>query len=156
MARIDEAAELGRIARLGRNCPLRHLRAATRVMEQIFDGVLKPSGLRGSQLSVLAVTALMGPANVSTLAERLVMDRTTLTRNLKPLERRGLLKVATGKDRRTREVSLTPEGEQVLAQVVPLWETSQSLVIEELGNRWHRELLGNLSEVESLGTSGSS
>ena len=153
MAGTNEGIDLQKIANLGRRCPLGRLRMATRVMEQIFDEVLKPSGLRGSQLPVLAVTALIGPTNISSIAERLVMDRTTLTRNLKPLERRGLIKVATGDDRRTREVSLTPEGERVMVQVMPLWESSQNLVIDELGNRWHRELLDTLSEVASLGSS---
>ena len=156
MVDTNEAINTKQIARLGRSCPLGHLRRATRVMEHIFDEILRPSGLKGSQLSVLAVTALFGPTNISNLAEQLTMDRTTLTRSLKPLERQGLIKVATGGDRRTKEVSLTPVGEQLMAQVMPLWEASQKLVIEELGNRWHRELLGNLSEVESLGTSGRS
>ena len=156
MASVKEPIDSAKIARLGRSCPLGHLRRATRMMERIFDKVLRPSGLRGSQLPVLAVTALIGPATMSNLAERLVMDRTTLTRNLKPLEKRGLIKIAAGEDRRTREVSLTPEGEQVMTQVMPLWESSQKLVIEELGNRWHRELMENLSEVKSLGRPGSS
>ncbi len=153
---MKEPIDSAKIARLGQSCPLGHLRMATRMMEHIFDKILRPSGLRGSQLPVLAVTALIGPATMSNLAERLVMDRTTLTRNLKPLEKRGLLKISVGQDRRTREVSLTPEGERVLTQAVPLWEASQKLVIEELGNRWHRELMENLSEVKSLAHSGSS
>ena len=151
MAGTTEPIDFETIARLGRSCPLGHLRMATRMMEQVYDKILRPSGLRGSQLPLLAVTALMGPATMSNLAERLVMDRTTLTRNLKPLEKRGLIKIATGEDRRTREVSLAPEGEQVMTEVMPLWESSQKLVIEELGNRWHRELMVNLSEVESFG-----
>ena len=156
MADMHETIDPREIVRLGQSCPLRHLRQSTRVMEHIFDETLRPSGLRGSQLPVLAVTAVVGPTNISSLAERLVMDRTTLTRNLKPLVRRGLVQIATGGDRRTREVSLTAEGERVMAQVMPLWEAAQNLVIQELGNRWHRELLGNLSEVESLASSGSS
>ena len=156
MADMQVTIDPREIVRLGQSCPLRHLRQSTRVMEHIFDETLRPSGLRGSQLPVLAVTAVIGPTNISSLAERLVMDRTTLTRNLKPLERRGLIRIATGEDRRTREVSLTPKGAQVMAQVMPLWESSQNLVIEELGNRWHRELLGALSEVESFGTAYSS
>ncbi len=151
-----ESIDFEKIARLGRSCPLGQLRMATRMMEHIFDQILKPSGLRGSQLPLLAVTALIGPATMSNLAERLVMDRTTLTRNLKPLEKRGLIKIAIGEDRRTREVSLTPAGEQAIAEVMPLWESSQRLVIEELGNRWHTELMENLSEVESFGHAGRS
>ena len=156
MASKHGSIDFKKVASLGQSCPLGHLRKATRIMEHIFDETLRPSGLRGSQLAVLAVTALVGPTNMSSMAERLVMDRTTLTRNLKPLERRGLIKIATGEDRRTRDVSLTAEGERVMAQVMPLWEAAQNLVIQELGNRWHRELLGNLSEVESLASSGSS
>ncbi len=156
MASVKGPIDSAKVARLGRSCPLGHLRMATRMMEQIFDKILRPSGLRGSQLPVLAVTAIIGPATMSNLAEQLVMDRTTLTRNLKPLEKRGLIKIAAGQDRRTREVSLTPEGEQVMTDVMPLWESSQKLVIEELGNRWHRELMENLSEVKSLRHSGSS
>ena len=144
------------VLRLGRSCPLGQLRKATRVMEHIFDQTMWPSGLRGSQLAVLAVTALTGPANISSLAEQLAMDRTTMTRNLKPLERQGLVKITTGEDRRTREASLTPEGEQVMAEVIPLWKSAQKQVIEELGNRWHRELLGNLSLVASFGSSSTS
>ena len=156
MADRHESIDFKEVARLGQSCPLGHLRRATRVMEHIFDETLRPSGLRGSQLAVLAVTALIGPTNISSLAERLVMDRTTLTRSLKPLEGQGLIKIATGEDRRTREVSLTARGERVMAQVMPLWESAQKLVIEELGNRWHRKLLENLSEVDSLASPGSS
>ena len=155
MASRHGSIDLKKVAGLGQSCPLGHLRKATRIMEHIFDETLRPSGLRGSQLAVLAVTALEGPTNISSMAERLVMDRTTLTRNLKPLERRGLIKIATGEDRRTRDVSLTAEGERVMARVMPLWESAQMLVIEELGNRWHRELLENLSEVESFASFGS-
>jgi len=156
MTGMNGSLDFKKVARLGQSCPLGHLRKATRIMEHIFDETLRPSGLRGSQLAALAVTALIGPTNISILAERLVTDRTTLTRNLKPLVRRGLLKIVTGEDRRTREVSLTAEGERVMAQVMPLWEAAQNLVIQELGNRWHRELLGNLSEVESLASFGNS
>ena len=156
MASVKEPIDSAKIARLGQSCPLGHLRMATRMMEHIFDKILRPSGLRGSQLPVLAVTALIGPATMSNLAEQLVMDRTTLTRNLKPLEKRGLIKIAAGQDRRTREVSLTPDGEQVMTEVMPLWESSQKLVIGELGDRWHTELMENLSEVESFGHAGRS
>ena len=141
------------VLRLGQSCPLGHLRKATRVMEHIFDQTMKPSGLKGSQLAVLAVTALYGPANISTLAELLAMDRTTMTRNLKPLEREGLVKIASGRDRRTKEASLTPVGENLMTEVVPLWESAQKQVIEELGNRWHRDLLENLVQVESFRSS---
>ena len=156
MRENSKELNLGKIASLGQSCPLRYLRMATRVLERMYDEILRPSGLRGSQIPVLALTALVGPTTISNLAEQLVMDRTTLTRGLKPLEREGIIEIEAGKDRRTREVSLTPKGMKVMTQVIPLWESSQNLIIQELGKKWHRELVAILSEVESIGSSDDS
>ena len=82
------------------------------------------------------------------------MDRTTLTRNLKPLIRDGLLKVATGKDQRSREVSLTPRGLQTLEQAIPLWNEAQRKIRKSLGTDRLDQLLGDLKAVVSAaGTS---
>jgi len=82
------------------------------------------------------------------------MDRTTLTRNLKPLIRDGLLKVATGKDQRSREVSLTPRGLQTLEQAIPLWSEAQRKIRKSLGTDRLDQLLGDLKAVVSAaGTS---
>ena len=77
------------------------------------------------------------------------MDRTTLTRNLKPLERRGLLSITPGSDQRTREVALTNRGHSLLAQAIPLWEDAQSRVLENLGEGWRKELLEILAPLIS-------
>lgn len=88
------------------------------------------------------------------LAKRGVMDRTTLTRNLKPLERQGLIRIGLGKDQRTRVVTITPEGQEVLAQALPLWKKAQARVIKELGpERWN-SLKADLGEVVSLASKG--
>ena len=70
---------------------------------------------------------------ISQLAQALVMDRTTLTRDLKPLEAQGLIQVSSGADRRTRTVALTARGRQVLTRALPLWERAQARMIEGLG-----------------------
>jgi|SRR5918999_1745585 DNA-binding MarR family transcriptional regulator len=142
--------DVQRIAQLGASCPLRHLRMATRVATQLYDEVLKPTGLRSTQVSVLVAATLLEPVTITRLAEVLVMDRTTLTRNLKPLEREGLVRVAPGDDQRTREVTLTSRGKEMVAKAVPQWEEAQARVVGELGEKWRHDLLENLSALVSL------
>ena len=84
-------------------CICFNLRKAARVITQIYDEAFQPTGCRATQMPLLVATRAMGPVTVNRLAEAVVMDRTTLTRNLKPLERQGLVKVQTGKDHRERE-----------------------------------------------------
>lgn len=151
MQERTEQLDLEKLAQIGAVCTLRHLRMATRVVTQLYDEILKPTGLRGTQLHVLIATALLGPVTIIHLAEVLVMDRTTLTRNLKPLEGQGLIRAAPGDDQRTREVTLTPHGKEALAQAIPFWEQAQARVVDELGEEWRRGLLGNLSDLVSLG-----
>ncbi len=84
---------------------------------------MKPSGVLPTQFTLLVATRALGPVAISKMAEVLVIDRTTLTRNLKPLEREGLLSVVPGKeDQRSREVSLTSKGLKRLEQTLPLWQ----------------------------------
>lgn len=78
------------------------------------------------------------------------MDRTTLTRNLKPLEREGWLKSEPGQDQRTRVISLTPNGEAALAKAFPLWKQAQSTVEEILGQQRWSALLVHLVETSAL------
>jgi DNA-binding MarR family transcriptional regulator len=142
--------DVQRVAQLGAICPLRHLRMATRVATQLYDEVLKPTGLKSTQVTLLVATTLLEPVTVTRLAEVLVMDRTTLTRNLKPLEREGLVRIAPGDDQRTREVTLTSHGKEMVAQAVPQWEEAQARVVGELGEQWRQDLLESLSALVSL------
>jgi DNA-binding MarR family transcriptional regulator len=78
------------------------------------------------------------------------MDRTTLTRNLQVLEKRGLIAINPGEDRREREVTLTASGMEVLVQAIPLWEAAQERVRQGLGEEKMQNLLADLSEMISL------
>ena len=126
------------------DCTVFNLRKATRAASQLFVDALRGTGIRGGQFSILAMTLRHQPVSVKELAENMVMDRTTLTRNLRPLERDGLIQIATGKDRRVREVSLTEEGKAALAAAFPHWREAQTKVIEGLGEGPFRELLDSL------------
>lgn len=139
--RIEERVE---------QCACFNLRKAARTVTQIFDDVLQPSGLRATQFTVLAAAAVSGSVFISDLARELVMDRTTLTRNLKPLEKRGWVEILPGEDRRTRSVILTKEGRRVLKKAVPYWKRAQDRVVKQLTPKRWRSLLVHLSETASL------
>ncbi|NHC38143.1 MarR family winged helix-turn-helix transcriptional regulator [Scytonema millei] len=139
--------QLGNVAN---TCTCFNLRKATRVVTQIFDEQLKPSGLLITQFTILVAIAQTGSGTINDLAARLVMDRTTLTRNLKPLEREGLVIIQPGEDRRIRVVSLTAKGRDALATALPLWEQAQASVINRLGKQQWSSLLMALSNTVSL------
>lgn len=133
-----------------RSCVCFNLRKSARAITQIYEEALKPTGLRATQFSLLVATRLMGTITINSLAKALVMDRTTLTRNIKPLEKQGLLRITLGKDdRREREIILTGSGQAILAKALPLWRAVQMKVREELGqDRFDRLLLDLSSTVE--------
>lgn len=131
-------------------CTCFNLRRAARVVTRIFDEGLRPSGLRSTQFSILAVLNGVGSSTINELAKALVMDRTTLARNLKPLETHGLVEVISGKDLRTRLVALTPAGRKLLARALPLWEQTQRDVIDRLGDGPWYNLMERLQQVVAL------
>jgi DNA-binding MarR family transcriptional regulator len=133
-----------------KNCTCFNLRKATRALTQIYDEALRPIGLGANQVAILSVVEATGTVGMSDLAQNLVMDRTTLTRNLKPLLDAGYLTSSEGKDRRRRLIALTQKGKRVLTDAVPLWQDVQTRVANALGhNRWAR-LLGDLQHVTRL------
>jgi DNA-binding MarR family transcriptional regulator len=132
------------------HCTMANLRKASRAVTQAYDAALAPSGLRGTQFTLLAAAALLEEATVTQLAEFLVADRTTLTRNLAPLEKAGLLRLHVGRDRRWRVVSLTGRGRERLAFALPLWRQAQTRTVRALGKRKWKGLLGHLSAVISV------
>lgn len=131
-------------------CACFNIRKASRAVTQLYDGILQPSGLRTTQFSLLAILSLAGPTTITRMGQMLVMDRTTLGRNLKPLVNRGLLAIGTGQDQRTRVVTLTASGRDALAKAFPLWEKAQASVVERLGRKRWSTLLSDLSATVAL------
>ncbi|MGR8935360.1 MAG: MarR family winged helix-turn-helix transcriptional regulator [Gammaproteobacteria bacterium] len=129
------------------NCTGFNLRKASRAVSQFYDELLRPAGIRGTQYSLLVVVHLSGPVTVSQLAERAVMDRTTLTRNLEILEKQGLVAIAAGADRRTRNVTITEAGRATLSAAYPLWEQAQAQINAALGDERLQPLLEALSKL---------
>jgi DNA-binding MarR family transcriptional regulator len=105
-------------------CTCAKLRKLTRAMSRLYDQHMAPVGLKITQYSVLA-TAARDPLPVAELAERLGMERTTLTRNLKPLIDAGWVALQPGRDSRQRIVTLTGAGRTKLKEAVPAWRAAQ-------------------------------
>src|SRR5262247_670385 len=96
-------------------CACGRLRRAARALTQLYDDAMAPAGLRVTQYSLLsALSARGGPMRITEIAERQLLDRTALSRNLDPLVERGLVEVAPGRDARTRLVLITDKGKAAL------------------------------------------
>ncbi len=108
------------------------------------------AGCRITQIPPLVVLYLGGPKSINEIAARLELDRTTLTRNLKPLEEAGLLEIAPGDDQRTRIAALTEHGREVLLGVLPVWEEAQTHIVQGLGGERFDNLLTQLEDIAAL------
>lgn len=131
-------------------CPAFNIRSASRIITQLFDEILKPSGLQVTQFTVLVGVHIFDSPSISNLAKGLVMDRTTITRNLKPLEKEGLIKMESGKDKRTTFVNLTPKGKSAIDKTFPYWEKARSVVSKEFGAKQLEGLLKDLTDVRGI------
>jgi DNA-binding MarR family transcriptional regulator len=127
-------------------CTCAKLRRTARRLTQAYDRALKPSGLRLTQYSVLANVARRSGLSVTDLAELLAMDRTTLTRNLRPLSARGWVRIAPGPDRRSRAVEITEAGLLVYQEALPLWRDAERAFRRRMG-RDEAAALGQLLDT---------
>ena len=109
------------------HCLCLHLQRAARALARRFDVALRPIGLTSGQYSMMMSLNRPEPPTIGSVASLLAMDRTTLTANLKPLARRGLVKVTVdAADKRSRLMTLTPAGRNTLAAALPLWKGAQA------------------------------
>lgn len=125
-------------------------RRATRLVTQYYDLALAPAGLRSTQYSLLTVLSMAGDIAIQELAFVLAMDRTTLTRNLAPLQNRQLVGVAAGRDRRIRLVHLTPQGQATLEAAHPLWSAAQTTLVSRLGEANWGQIRQGLHQISMI------
>jgi DNA-binding MarR family transcriptional regulator len=110
-------------------CLCLHMQRAARALARRFDDALRPIGLTNGQFSLLMSLNRPEPPDMGAVASLLGMDRTTLTAALKPLQRRRLLNIRVDPaDRRTRIMTLTPQGRRLLARAVPVWRRTHAAV----------------------------
>jgi DNA-binding MarR family transcriptional regulator len=146
----NRTLDSARCKEIGRSCACYNLRRAARATTRLYDNFLRPSRLRSTQYSMLMVARFRGPVTLTKLAEMTVTERTTLTRNLTILEKKGLILIEPGKDRRERQVSITELGREVLMEAIPLWEAAQAHIEQGLGAERMDSLLKDLSEIIAL------
>lgn len=108
-----------------RNCVCSAIRHAARAITRHYDEALRDSGLRNTQFTLLATLVQTGPMAMSRLAAFLGLERTTLTRNLKPLLRGGFVELREERDGRVRRIAITAEGEEKARAAFPLWKMAQ-------------------------------
>ena len=129
--RLPAGQDLGRLS----PCVCNTLRMVTRAVTQLYDDVLRPSGLRVTQFSILATIGRIGEANLKQLEDTLAIDQTTLTRSLNLLERDGVIERASHPDGRIKAMTLTSKGRRALETARPLWARTQDKVLRELGTK---------------------
>jgi len=134
------------------SCLCLHLQQAVRAVARRFDATLRPFGLTSGQFSLLMSLNRPQPPTIGSVAALLAMDRTTLTANLKPLERRGLLTVTTDSgDRRNRRLALTADGHTLLAAALPVWARTHAEIEAQLPCAAPDRLRGELRALSALG-----
>ncbi len=119
--------------RISATCACFNLRKTARLVTRMYDHILRPAGIRATQFTILVAIRSNAPVAIQALARIVVMDRTTLARNLKPLVRAGLVAIAPGEDRRVRQAALTTAGHKTLDRALPLWLSAQSEFTRNLG-----------------------
>lgn len=136
--------------RIAWRCTCFNVRRASRTVTQFYDDIMETSGIKATQFTMLGAIAMMGPASVTKLSDHLILDRTTLTRNLKVLEKLNLINISTGEDRRERVVRLTEHGKAALARATPVWQEAQQLLISGFGEERWRRMIEDMSELGTL------
>ena len=125
-------------------CTCHRVRMAARAVTRSYDEALRPAGLRATQVSVLVGVAAEHAASIASLSRLLGMDRSTLTRNLRPLLKDRLISMGPEGRHRSRTLEVTSKGNERLRELVPLWEGIQEELKRKLGNSRWSALLGEL------------
>jgi DNA-binding MarR family transcriptional regulator len=132
-------------------CALFNVKRAGRVMSKIYGKRLSAVGLKGAQFAILSVLNNHKEITYSLTAELLSMDRTSVTRALKPLERDGFVDIAPGKeDRRIRYISITTKGTTLFKNAMPFWEQAQTEFLEHMGDGNWKELKDLLEKAKCI------
>lgn len=125
-------------------CTCFRVRGAARRVTQIYSSHLAPTGLKISQFSLLGFVAARGPVSITELSEMLSTDRTTLTRNLRPLLSSGIIERAAAGDRRRHELVATMAGRALFKRALPLWSAAEQEVRAAMGAKLTADLHGAL------------
>jgi len=139
---------------INRQCCCFNMRKVTRAVTQYFDRFLEPTGIRATQFTLLVALFSTKGKTLTEIAETLVMDRTTLTRNLKPLEKLGLIATVQTLDKRSKAYVLTEKGEQIVEKCIPLWQKAQNSVVGALSEDVYKDTIVKLTRMLQITSNG--
>lgn len=128
-------------------CLAFNLRRASRLVSQVYDDAFRFMGLKNTQFTLLHLLTKIQPATVQELAVELNVDRTTLTRNLAPLEKDGFLSIARGEDQREKQIELTEKGQMILKEGFPAWCAIQGRIEALFGEKATAQLVIDLRKL---------
>jgi DNA-binding MarR family transcriptional regulator len=131
-------------------CFCHHIRRASRAVTRTYDTALAPSGLTAGQFTILTAVAALQPMPAPVLREVLAMDRTSLSRTLKPLKETGLIAVTAGAGRRAGQLSLTTEGAAALGEAAAYWRAVQAETSQRFGTPRAGQFLSVLAAAAAL------
>jgi DNA-binding MarR family transcriptional regulator len=133
-------------------CNLFYIRRAARAVSRQYSAAMKSCGLQGTQFSVLSILNIAGSLSITELAKKMGLDRTSMSRNLAPLQQQGLVSVADESINRTRAVKITSEGKKAFRKALPLWRQAQAEFIEHMGPADTEVLLALLRRASAVDT----
>ena len=131
------------------NCVCFNLRRVTRLVTQFYDSELRRHGIRPTQGSILASLQARGSWTMAELSDWLGVDRTTLVRNLRPLQRDGLVQVGGGGRGKLVELAITPKGRNQIEKLTPAWKSAQNAAVKTLGAKRWAAILSDLEAAAS-------
>ncbi len=135
-------------------CLCASVRRAGRMLTQIYERAMRPTGLRATQFTLLQALSLAGDIRQRDLGEILGMDSTTLTRTLEIMARKGWISSREGKDRRERWLGLAPAGTAQFNRALPYWEKAQASLRRGLGQARWDELMKSANDITSVASKG--
>ncbi len=119
---------------IGRDCLAVRIRMLNRIITSIYDDALRPIGITTGQANMLTAIDLVGPVKQAQLAEYLHIEKSTISRNLSLMKKRGWVRVLPGEDDRSHTVAITAKGRKLLEEALPSWRKAQQATVEILGD----------------------
>jgi DNA-binding MarR family transcriptional regulator len=126
------------------NCVCFNLRWVTRAMTQFYDSEMRRHGIRPTQATILLAVKAKESWSMAELSDWLGMDRTTLVRNLRPLQRDGLVQAVGGGRGNRVELTITAKGRKQIEKLTPAWKSAQSAAVKTLGEKRWSAILSDL------------
>lgn len=130
---MRKSLEAEDVALIGACCAAFNIRKASRVITRLYAEAFAPTGLEPTQFMLLVACARQKTVTMTVLADRMSMDPSALARNIAVLERRGLVKVTPGTDRRVRDIAMSARGKSVLSRALPYWRAAQAKLAGQFG-----------------------